>query len=107
MRKRLKSVRIAVGGLILLSFVGLFGFKLFEGQRVDTLWQIVLVAIVFASGYAVFGEEFGKGIEQAKEVASEGDGGSDTPTNKGGGGTDGQNEASVPAVSTDDEETSP
>lgn len=103
MKSRLKVLRVAIGGIIILGFIGLFGFKLYEGRRVDTLWQIVLLAIVFASGYAVFGEEFGRGIEQAKEVAAEGDESDDTDGRGESVATDEENKPVVTPNDTDEE----
>lgn len=67
-----RALRAGVGAVVILSVVGLWAHGQANGAPLETIWQVVMLALVFASAYSVFGR---RTVENAVETAQELQGG--------------------------------
>lgn len=54
--------------------LGLWAHSQLTGRQMDVLWTVAILALLLASGYVLFGRAMSRGVEDAKEIAGEGDG---------------------------------
>lgn len=65
--KYTKAIRSIVAGLIVLSFFGTWLSMMWTGKDPDSLLLVGAISILFASGYYLWGDAMGKGIDAAEE----------------------------------------
>lgn len=67
-----RFTKIAISSLYLLTPLGILIYRFWQGQTPDTLVFIVVLILIFASAYVVYGEKVvDKATEKAKEVSSD------------------------------------
>jgi len=67
-----RLLRASVGTIVILAFTGIWVWKWFQGDQLSSLWTLTMIAIIFASGMAVFGKEtFTSGVEEAQKVTKD------------------------------------
>lgn len=60
----------AVGTVVIVSVLGVWARAQVLGQPLDMLWQVAMLGILLASGYAVFGERIMQSaVEDAQEIS--------------------------------------
>lgn len=70
-----KKPKIAISTLYLLTPLALLFYRLHNGESPDTLVFLIVVILIFASAYAIYGERVvDKAADKAQEVTSDGDG---------------------------------
>lgn len=88
-----RAHRAIVATGVIAVVLGLWAHGQLAGESMDMLWDVVVLALLVASGYAVFGQDtMGQAIDDAQDLASEdagGDGDADTGGDGGQGGDDG------------------
>jgi len=73
-----RALRALVATAVIAVVLGLWAHGQVTGRPLDMLWDVVILALVVAAGYTVFGREtMGQAIADAQEMASEGDEGGD------------------------------
>jgi len=71
-----RALRSAVGAVVLVSVITLWAHGQLTGDPLGTTWDIVVVALVLASGYAVYGDEtMSAAVDEAQELTESSDGG--------------------------------
>ncbi|OYR53593.1 hypothetical protein DJ73_07225 [Halorubrum sp. Ea1] len=71
-----RALRAGVGTLVILVVLGLWVRGQIVGDPLGTLWDVVVLALLLASGYAVYGPRtMSNAVEDAQELS---DGGTDT-----------------------------
>lgn len=70
-----RALRAFVGTVVIATVVGVWlHARLINGARLGTLWQVVILALVIASGYAVFGPRtMTRAVEDARDLSGEGE----------------------------------
>lgn len=76
-------LRKLVAVIVLVAVVALWAYGRLTGnlagQAMGTLWEVVMLAIVIAAGYTVFGPDtMGQAVDDAQELANQGDQSDDT-----------------------------
>ena len=68
------DLRTAIGTAVITAFVSLWIYLEVYASGMGTLWELVMLAIVVASGYAVFGEAImGSAIDDAQSIQGSAD----------------------------------
>ncbi|MBX0350495.1 hypothetical protein [Haloarcula pellucida] len=63
------SLGEAVGTIVIVGVLLVWGRAQILGQSLDMLWQVAMLAILLASGYAVFGQRaMQSAVEDAQEI---------------------------------------
>ena len=71
-----RALRAGVGAGVIAVVVGLWAHGQLTGDELGTLWEVVVLAIVLAGGYSVFGHRtMNAAVDDAQELA---DGAGDT-----------------------------
>ncbi|WP_277540214.1 hypothetical protein [Haloarcula laminariae] len=69
-----RALRAGAGAVVLATVVGVWVHSYVTGKQPGTLLQVVYIALVIASGFAVFGRDtFGAALDEADQVTN-GDG---------------------------------
>jgi len=64
-----RALRAGVGAAIIATVTGLWAYGQLYGTPLGTLWEVVMLAIVIAAGFAVFGKDtFGAALDEAQDV---------------------------------------
>lgn len=64
-----RFLRSLVGTAVIFAVVGLWIHARLYGSPLGTLWEVVMLLLVVASGYAVFGREtMTHAVEDAQEI---------------------------------------
>jgi hypothetical protein len=63
-----RALRAGVGAAVILVVVGLWAHGQATGSPLETIWQVVMLALVLAAAYSVFGQ---RTVENAVETAQE------------------------------------
>lgn len=66
-----RKVRTAVSVGVVAVFLGVYLWKLYTGQPVRAVTYGVVVAFAIAAGYGIWGNLFGKAVEDAKEMTGQ------------------------------------
>lgn len=70
-----RALRAVVGTAIIVTVVALWVWGHVQGQRLGTLWDVVLLALLIASGIAVFGRRtFVDALDEAEQIKGGDDG---------------------------------
>ncbi len=68
-----RAWRAIVGTAVIVTVLGLWTHAHLAGQPLDMLWDVVVLALVIASGYAVFGRRtMQSAVQDAQEIAGDG-----------------------------------
>ena len=68
-----RALRALVGTGIIAAIVGLWVHARLAGEPLGTLWEVVMLALVIAAGYAVFGHRtMAQAVEDARDLSGEG-----------------------------------
>ena len=71
-----RALRAVVATAVIAVVLGLWARGQLVGEPLDMLWDVVVLALLVASGYAVFGRKtMGQAVEDAQSIA---DGSSDS-----------------------------
>lgn len=66
------NVKLAISAIYVLVPLGLLALREFQGRTVDSLILLIVVMLMFASAYVIFGEKIvDKATEQAKDVSGQ------------------------------------
>jgi len=69
-----RALRALVGTAVITTVTAMWAYGQLYGQPLGTLWEVVILAIVIASGIAVFGRRtFGTALDEAEQVKGGGD----------------------------------
>jgi uncharacterized membrane protein len=69
-----RLLRALVGTGIIAAVVGLWIHARLIGEPLGTLWEVVMLALVIAAGYAVFGHRtMTQAVEDARDLSGEGE----------------------------------
>ncbi|MDS0258580.1 hypothetical protein NDI56_04035 [Haloarcula sp. S1CR25-12] len=69
-----RALRAGAGAVVLATVVGVWVHSYVTGQQPGTLLQVVYIALVIASGFAVFGRDtFGAALDEAQDVQGGGE----------------------------------
>jgi hypothetical protein len=69
-----RALRAVVGAVVIATTVGLWAHGKVVGSELGTLWDVVVIALLIASGIAVFGRDtMTTGLEEAKDVSGQSD----------------------------------
>lgn len=70
-----RLLRAIVGTVVISAVVGLWIHARLTGSGLGTLWEVVMLALVIAAGYAVFGPDtMSSAVDDAKSLSGEGGG---------------------------------
>ena len=73
-----RALRAGVGASVILVVVAMWAHGQLTGDPLSTLWEVVVLAIVLAGGYSVFGHStMSAAIDDAQEITDGSDGGED------------------------------
>jgi hypothetical protein len=73
-----RALRAGVGAGVILVVVAMWAHGQLTGDPLSTLWEVVVLAIVLAGGYSVFGHStMSAAIDDAQEIADGSDDGED------------------------------
>ena len=65
-----RALRAGVGAGVILVVVAMWAHGQLTGDPLSTLWEVVVLAIVLAGGYSVFGHStMSAAIDDAQEIA--------------------------------------
>ena len=68
-----RAWRAIVGSVVIATVIGLWAHAHLTGTGPDMLWDVVVLALVIASGYAVFGRRtMQSAVQDAQDIASDG-----------------------------------
>lgn len=69
-----RALRAAIGAGVITVVTAMWVYAQLKGQPLGTLWEVVMLAIVIAAGFAVFGRRtFGAALDEAEQVSGGGD----------------------------------
>ncbi|UIP00338.1 hypothetical protein Hbl1158_02915 [Halobaculum sp. CBA1158] len=72
-----RALRSGVGALVVATIIALWAHGHLTGDPLGTTWDIVVVALVLASGYAVFGRAtMSAAVDEAQQLTEGSDSGS-------------------------------
>jgi uncharacterized protein (DUF58 family) len=67
-----RALRAGVGTVLIGVVIALWAHGQLTGQPLGTLWDVVILALLIASGMAVFGRRtFGAALEEAEKVSGD------------------------------------
>lgn len=70
-----RALRAGVGALVVTAVIALWAYGQVVGDPLGTLWDVVVLAIVLASAYSVYGyETMSAAVDEAQDVAGTGEG---------------------------------
>ena len=68
-----RALRATVGTAVIASVVAVWLHARLTGEPLGTLWEVVMLALVLAAGYAVFGPRtMTAAVEDARDLSGEG-----------------------------------
>lgn len=71
-----RKLRAGVAATVVLATIALWAHGHLTGEPLGTLWDVVVLAFVLASGYAVYGEQtMDSAVETAQEMTDGADAG--------------------------------
>jgi hypothetical protein len=69
-----RALRAGFGAVLLALVVGLWAHGQLAGEPMGTLWELVILALVLAGGYSVFGEQtMTSAVDTAQDLQGGGD----------------------------------
>jgi len=67
-----RALRAGIGAAIIATVTGLWAYGQLYGTPLGTLWEVVMLAIVIAAGFAVFGRAtFTAALDEADQVTND------------------------------------
>ena len=82
-----RALRAVVATAVIAVVLGLWARGQLVGEPLDMLWDVVVLALLVASGYAIYGEKtMGQAVDDAQSIA---DGSSESDSGEGQEGDDG------------------
>lgn len=71
-----RAIKLGVSTVYVMLPLGVLAYRTYNGQSVDSLILLIIVMLMFASAYVIYGEKIvDKAAEQAQEVTNDGGGG--------------------------------
>jgi hypothetical protein len=70
-----RALRAAVGTIVIGTFVAIWAYAQLYAEPMGTLWALVMLVLLVASGYAVFGRAtMTSAVEDAQELQGDQEG---------------------------------
>jgi hypothetical protein len=64
-----RALRAAIGAIVVMAVTALWIYGQMAGQPLGTLWDVVMLSIVIAAGFAVFGRRtFSAAVDEAESL---------------------------------------
>jgi hypothetical protein len=67
-----RALRAGVGTVVITVVLGLWTYGKYTGEPLGAMWDVVVIALLIASGIAVFGRKtMTAGLDEAQDVAGQ------------------------------------
>jgi len=69
-----KALKLLVSFIYALTPLAIMVYRFYQGERVDSIILLIVLAFILASGYVIFGEKImDKATEEAQDISTEDD----------------------------------